>query len=119
MANLAAMRFYPLTGEYLQHFSSIDREDCDGTNYQNPDPEKGFITIGLFKDTRPYGLAWQWKSERTLEGFLYGEVDEEGKFTGDGITFLYPDLLTGRYIQHSHWRLIGPFRAWKPTILMP
>ena len=30
-----------------------------------------------------------------LEGFLYGEVDHEGKFTGDEITFLYPDLLTG------------------------
>ena len=30
-----------------------------------------------------------------LEGFLYGEVDQEGKFTGDEITFLYPDLLTG------------------------
>ena len=40
-------------------------------------------------------MAWQWKSDRMLEGFLYGEVDQEGKFTGDEITFIYPDLLTG------------------------
>ena len=59
------------------------------------DANNGYVTIGVFKDDKPQGLAWQWKSERMLEGFLYGEVDEEGKFTGDEITFLYPDLLTG------------------------
>ena len=59
------------------------------------DARKGYVTVGFFKDGKPQGLAWQWKSERMLEGFLYGEVDQEGKFTGDEITFIYPDLLTG------------------------
>ena len=49
----------------------------------------------MFSNEKPLGKAWQWKSGRMLEGFLYGEVDQEGKFTGDEITFLYPDLLTG------------------------
>ena len=49
----------------------------------------------MFSNEKPQGKAWQWKSGRMLEGFLYGEVDQEGKFTGDEITFLYPDLLTG------------------------
>ena len=49
----------------------------------------------MFSNEKPRGKTWQMKSERMLEGFLYGVVDHEGKFTGDEITFLYPDLLTG------------------------
>ena len=49
----------------------------------------------MFSNEKPQGKAWQWRSGRMLEGFLYGKVDQEGKFTGDEITFLYPDLLTG------------------------
>ena len=30
-----------------------------------------------------------------MEGFLYGEVDSSGAFTGPDILFLYPDLVTG------------------------
>ena len=30
-----------------------------------------------------------------LEGFLYGKVDKEGKFTGNDITYIYPDFQTG------------------------
>ena len=102
--NLAAMRFYPWTGEFYQHFEWEDRSDYHVTHRRYPeenltlvdtDARKGYVTIGFFKDGKPQGLAWQWKSERMLEGFLYGEVDHEGKFTGDEITFLYPDLLTG------------------------
>ena len=29
------------------------------------------------------------------EGFLYGEVDRRGQFSGDNITFIYPDFVTG------------------------
>ena len=28
-------------------------------------------------------------------GFLYGQVDSAGRFTGDNIAFIYPDLQTG------------------------
>ena len=55
----------------------------------------GFVTIGMFSNEKPQGKTWQQKSARMLEGFLYGEVDQEGKFTGDEITYIYPDLLTG------------------------
>ena len=30
-----------------------------------------------------------------MEGFLYGQLDSEGRFTGSDILFLYPDLVTG------------------------
>ena len=49
----------------------------------------------MFSNEKPLGKTWQRKSGRMLEGFLYGEVDQEGKFTGDKITYIYPDLLTG------------------------
>ena len=101
---LAARRFYPLTGQFRTHFEWEDRSDYEVTHSRYPEEEfsladtdarKGYVTVGFFQDEKPRGLAWQWKSERMLEGFLYGEVDLEGKFTGDEITFLYPDLLTG------------------------
>ena len=101
---LGAQRFYPLTGEFWQHFEWEDKSDYQITYSNYPeenftvadtDARKGFVTIGFFKNGKPQGLAWQWKSERLLEGFLYGEVDQEGKFTGDEIAFIYPDLLTG------------------------
>ena len=101
---LAARRFYPLTGQFRTHFEWEDRSDYEVTHSRYPqegfslvdtDARKGYITVGFFQDEKPRGLAWQWRSERMLEGFLYGEVDLEGKFTGDEITFLYPDLLTG------------------------
>ena len=102
--SLAARRFYPLTGQFRTHFEWEDKSDYEVTHNNYPeqdftvadtDARKGYVTVGFFKDGKPHGLAWQWQSERMLEGFLYGEVDEEGKFTGDAITFLYPDLLTG------------------------
>lgn len=30
-----------------------------------------------------------------MEGFLYGQLDSEARFTGSDILFLYPDLVTG------------------------
>ena len=100
------MRYYPVTGKFYLHWDGDDKSDYDNAPYNHPedsenvtvadtDAEKGYVTIGLFRDNKPQGVAWQWKSERLLEGFLYGEVDNDGKFTGDEITFIYPDLLTG------------------------
>ena len=103
---LNSMRYYPVTGKFYLHWDGDDKSDYDNAPYNHPedsenvtvadtDAEKGYVTIGLFRDNKPQGVAWQWKSERLLEGFLYGEVDNDGKFTGDEITFIYPDLLTG------------------------
>ena len=55
------------------------------------------MTIGHFEAGQPSGLAWQWRSERDLEGFLYGDLRaSEGRgFTGDDILYVYPDFVTG------------------------
>ena len=63
-------------------------------NYKE-DTDRRVVTIGAFHGGRPNGLTWQWRSKRILDGFLYGKVNDEGKFTGDDITFIYPDFLTG------------------------
>ena len=47
------------------------------------------------------GLAWHWRNTDKImnkmkkNGFLYGKVDRNGKFSGKNITFIYPDFLTG------------------------
>ena len=104
-----SLRYYPLLGEgvYDTHYDGEDKSDFHNTpsgssdwtdtdeKIERTEPYIGYVTVGPFYNNRPSGKAWQWKSERMREGFLYGEVDQEGKFTGDEITFIYPDLLTG------------------------
>ena len=103
-----SMRYYPETDEYGPH---SDTENFSDT-HDNPrdtgqsveedlelvdtDSEKGFVTIAHFKESRPRGLAWQWQSERMLEGFLYGDLGNGGRgFTGPDLLYIYPDLETG------------------------
>ena len=101
-----SVRYYPQEGEgeYGRHHDGEDRSNFHDTPLWSTDNEEkieetehylGYVTVGHFYNYLPRGKAWQWKSERMLEGFLYGEVDQEGKFTGDEITYIYPDLLTG------------------------
>ena len=101
---LMAMRFYPNNGNFGPHYDAEEKGEFhetpdNGSNdteeTENTESEIGYITIGNFYHDIPKGLAWQWKSERLLEGFLYGEVDEKGRFTGEEVTYIYPDLLTG------------------------
>ena len=101
---LMAMRFYPNNGNFGPHYDveekgefheTPDNGSNDTEETENTESEIGYITIGNFYHDIPKGLAWQWKSERLLEGFLYGEVDEKGRFTGEEVTYIYPDLLTG------------------------
>ena len=40
------------------------------------------------------------------EGFLYGEVDRRGQLTGDNITFIYPDFVTGLRGRFEHGVLV-------------
>ena len=53
------------------------------------------VTVSRFYQEKPSGLTWQWRSKRLVEGFLYGKVDDSGRFTGPDILFLYPDMVTG------------------------
>ena len=59
------------------------------------DKDKEVFTFGVFVDNVAVGLTWQSRTMRKMDGFLYGEVDNHGDFTGDNITFIYPDFLTG------------------------
>jgi histone-lysine N-methyltransferase SETD7 len=69
------------------------------TEYDEEDDERyvGGFTIGRFVGNipHPHGLMWQWRGGEIYHGFLYGKVDSQGRFTGDNITFIYPDLETG------------------------
>ena len=84
---------------------------------EDTDAEKGFVTIGQFAGGQPGagGVAWQWCSERLLEGFLYGELDTAGTFTGPDILYIYPDfrwpqiLRTARHDPHTRTGLRGRF----------
>ena len=68
--------------------------------YENDDEDrfKGGVTIGSFVGDKPQGLTWQWKGGELYHGLLYGLVDSTGMFTGDNITFIYPDLQTGLHV---------------------
>ena len=59
------------------------------------DKDRKFFTVGMFEGNIAVGLAWQSRSLRKMDGFLYGVVDHEGQFTGDDIAFIYPDFRTG------------------------
>ena len=63
--------------------------------HHNQNEERRLITIGTFTKNIPHDLTWQTRSMRRLDGFLYGQVDLKGMFTGDDVTFIYPDLITG------------------------
>ena len=52
-------------------------------------------TVGKMSGSVLQGLAWQWRGDHSVDGFLYGRLDRRGRFTGRNITFLYPDLVTG------------------------
>ena len=53
--------------------------------------------IGRYRNGRAFGPCWLYKEGG---GFLYGIPDENGKFTGDKLAYVYPDLetaLIGRF----------------------
>ena len=47
--------------------------------------------VGYFHRGLPTGYCWLAKEG---QGWLFGEVDERGRFSGDNIAYIYPDLLT-------------------------
>ena len=78
-------------------YSTMQEAPGEEEDLVDTDAEKGRVTLGHFKAGRPHGLAWQWQSERMLEGFLYGDLGDGGRrgFTGTDLLFIYPDLETG------------------------
>ena len=77
-----------LAGQFTTHYVGWN----DGPDQKE---DRRLITIGSFAENLPSGLAWQWRSRRRMDGFLYGVVDNNGEFTGENIAFIYPDFLTG------------------------
>ena len=63
--------------------------------------ERGqLVFIGMYSKGLPIGCCWQ---AMEGQGWIYGQVDAEtGQFTGDNISYIYPDLLTclvGKFVQ--------------------
>ena len=88
-----SMLFDPEEGVFTEHFAHFN--DITDKEDRSEDSKRRVVTVGTFTEGLPAGLTWQWRSKRMLDGFLYGKVNAEGKFTGDKITFIYPDFLTG------------------------
>jgi len=91
--SVESMLYHPVTGEYSSHYAHYN--DVLEENSHLVDTDRRVVTIGTYNTGFPSGLAWQWRSRRMAEGFLYGEVDRRGQFSGDNITFIYPDFVTG------------------------
>eukprot|EP00091_Calanus_sinicus_P013606 TRINITY_DN30199_c0_g1_i1.p1 TRINITY_DN30199_c0_g1~~TRINITY_DN30199_c0_g1_i1.p1 ORF type:complete len:288 (-),score=95.93 TRINITY_DN30199_c0_g1_i1:1-864(-) len=98
------MLYHPSTGEYSDHYAHYN--DVMEENDHLVDTDRRVVTIGTFVRNIPSGLAWQWRSKRMTEGFLYGEVDRRGQFSGENITFVYPDFLTGLRGRFEHGVLV-------------
>ena len=64
-------------------------------NLTRSEEEKNISSFSMFLSDASLGIAWQSRSANYMDGFLYGQVDSNGEFTGDNITFIYPDFLTG------------------------
>ena len=80
--------------------------------YEDDDDEKrykGGVTVGHFNGNQPQpgSIMWQWRGGVMYHGFLYGKVDRAGKFTGDDIAYIYPDLETGLRGRFINGQLVG------------
>ena len=74
-------------GPWKQSVLTVSRFGTDGSETTTV---ADFLAAGP-----PRGLTWQRNGRNINDGLLYGEVDSEGRFTGDNITYVYPDLRTG------------------------
>ena len=105
---VVSLLYNPVNKTWSQHWPGVNHLLAD--NYLE-DEAREVVTVGRIQEgQQPSGLAWQWRSkaslrllvsshedllQRLVEGFLYGQLDSEGRFTGSDILFLYPDLVTG------------------------
>ena len=79
--------FHPVEGVFTS--------DDDGSDDDGDKDDRRLITVGKFTEHIPSGVTWQYRSHTKMAGFLYGQDDEKGEFTGADLTFIYPDFLTG------------------------
>ena len=85
-----------VTGRFLEHYAYYnDGEIKENLQEEEKKLEESVVTVGRFVGARPVGQVWQWRSRKVRDGFLYGNVTVNGEMTGDLVTFLYPDLVTG------------------------
>ena len=61
------------------------------SHYSGLDLSGNLMFVGEFSKGLPVGHCWLAKEG---QGWLFGEVDKRGRFTGDNIAYIYPDLLT-------------------------
>ena len=80
--------YNPVNSTWAPYWPGIARDNLE-------DEAREVITVSKFSPEKPSGLTWQWRSNRLLDGFLYGKVDDSGQFTGPDILYLYPDMVTG------------------------
>ena len=112
--NVSSLLYDPGTGQFSQHWILVN----DVSTYEEYIDETDrrvrtigsdltiFIEMQLIKFrkfdvdsdeevVKSQGITWQWLARRHMEGFLYGKLDSVGRFSGDDIIFIYPDMLTG------------------------
>jgi len=72
--------------------------------------------LGRYKNGVAYGQCWEWKEGGA---WLTGDVDEHGKFTGNSVAFLYPDLQTALLGQFDNGVMVAasPARLVKINIV--
>jgi len=70
--------------EFLEETSETQK-----ASHYNMFPGLGFV--GEFRNGKPKGICWK---GLIGGGWLYGEVDELGEFSGDNIAYIYQDLNT-------------------------
>ena len=83
--------YSPVNNTWAPHWPGVNSLVSDILE----DEARELITVSKFSQEKPAGLTWQWRSSKLLEGFLYGKVDDSGRFTGPDILYLYPDMVTG------------------------
>ena len=55
------------------------------------DPYGNLVFVGFYRKGLPFGECWLAKEG---QGWLYGQVDDKGRFTGTHIAYVYPNLCT-------------------------
>ena len=58
------------------------------------DPYGNLVFVGFYRKGLPFGDCWLAKEG---QGWLFGQVDDKGRFTGTHIAYVYPNLCTAIY----------------------
>ena len=64
--------------------------------------------VGSYANGKPSGACWEY---REGGGYIHGIVDSGGKFTGDNVAFIYPDLVTAFIGRFDDGRMVAGHKA--------